>query len=539
MHPRLPRPDRDMQDLNAVVPEGAGSPAGHFVLVLHTHLPWLKGAGRWPVGEEWLFQAWGEAYIPVLELLESQRELGRRGVLTLGLTPPILCQLEDADLIARFREWLGFAMLRCEMLAANAADWPDTQTRRDAAGFWWNRYRNVLRFLDAREGCLVPTLRALAEDGVIEILGGPLTHPYLPLLDSETVRAQLRLGLDVHEAVLGRRPEGIWLPECAYRPGLEDELEKCGVRHVVLDGPTVLQAGGFAALRHGWNLGSSRVGVVGRDLEVSYRVWSPTGGYPGRGEYREYHRWEWETGLKLWRVTDKSVAQDEKEWYDPDLVPAAVEADVADFHTVLRRSVSEPGEAVVACYDTELFGHWWVEGPMWLASLLDKLAEDDMIRPTTLGSYLAETGRAGTLEPPPGSWGLHKDFSVWDNEETAHMWDTLEEVSQRFRKDLADPIGRHPDLERRLLVQAARELFLMQSSDWPFMIGHDKSVEFAHERFDAHTDAASGCLEALETLRDGSFDGKGDQFESWLTKLEHEHGISAGLTVERLRAAHE
>ncbi|MCC7077668.1 MAG: DUF1957 domain-containing protein [Acidimicrobiia bacterium] len=514
-------------------------PAGRFVLVLHTHLPWLKCAGRWPVGEEWLFQAWGEAYIPVLEVLEHRHARGDTDILTLGITPPILEQLRDPDLIGRFREWLGFALLRCEMLAANAAEWPDTEERRDAAGFWWRHYRHVLDFLDERGGEIVPAFARLAADGVIEILGGPLTHPYLPLLDTETIRAQLRLGLDVHEATLGTRPQGIWLPECAYSPGLEEELARCGVTHVVLDGPTLLQAGGFAALRRAWTLGETEVAAVGRDLEVSYRVWSPTGGYPGHGAYREYHRWEWETGLKLWRVTDKAVPQAEKDWYDPDLVAPVLASHVEDFRGVLRGSVSEPHEVVVACYDTELFGHWWVEGPRWLELLLDRLDSDDTIRPTTLASYLAETGTAGPLRPPPGSWGLRKDFSVWDNDETAGMWETLDAVARRLRKALGEPDGPQPRLEARLLVQAARELFLMQSSDWPFMIGHDKTVEYAHERFDAHTDAARGCLEALETLRDGSFDGEDPTFQAWLARIEHEHGIDADLTLDTLRAAYE
>jgi len=34
------------------------APVGTFCLVLHSHLPWLARHGTWPVGEEWLYQAW-------------------------------------------------------------------------------------------------------------------------------------------------------------------------------------------------------------------------------------------------------------------------------------------------------------------------------------------------------------------------------------------------------------------------------------------------------------------------------------------------
>ena len=42
---------------------------GMFTLVLHTHLPWLAHHGRWPVGEEWLYQSWSAAYLPLMRVL--------------------------------------------------------------------------------------------------------------------------------------------------------------------------------------------------------------------------------------------------------------------------------------------------------------------------------------------------------------------------------------------------------------------------------------------------------------------------------------
>ena len=50
-------------------PTGRGAVPGLFSLVLHTHLPWLAHHGRWPVGEEWLYQSWAAAYLPLVALL--------------------------------------------------------------------------------------------------------------------------------------------------------------------------------------------------------------------------------------------------------------------------------------------------------------------------------------------------------------------------------------------------------------------------------------------------------------------------------------
>ena len=44
---------------------------GQFSLVLHTHLPWLAHHGRWPVGEEWLYQSWAAFYLPLMRVLRT------------------------------------------------------------------------------------------------------------------------------------------------------------------------------------------------------------------------------------------------------------------------------------------------------------------------------------------------------------------------------------------------------------------------------------------------------------------------------------
>ena len=60
-----------------------------FTLVLHTHLPWLAHHGRWPVGEEWLYQSWATAYLPLTRALRTLAEEGHSHLLTLGMTPVV------------------------------------------------------------------------------------------------------------------------------------------------------------------------------------------------------------------------------------------------------------------------------------------------------------------------------------------------------------------------------------------------------------------------------------------------------------------
>ena len=60
---------------------------GYFGLVLHGHIPWCKKSGTWPAGEEWLFEAMAETYIPMLNILRELKENGIKTGITINITP--------------------------------------------------------------------------------------------------------------------------------------------------------------------------------------------------------------------------------------------------------------------------------------------------------------------------------------------------------------------------------------------------------------------------------------------------------------------
>src|SRR5215207_7745515 len=85
---------------------------GLFTLVLHTHLPWLAHHGRWPVGEEWLYQSWSAAYLPLMRVLRTLAAEGRGHLLTLGMTPVVTAQLDDPYCLTGMHHWLANWELR-------------------------------------------------------------------------------------------------------------------------------------------------------------------------------------------------------------------------------------------------------------------------------------------------------------------------------------------------------------------------------------------------------------------------------------------
>jgi 1,4-alpha-glucan branching enzyme len=452
---------------------------GSFCLVLHSHLPWLPHHGTWPVGEEWLYQAWAHSYLPVVELLDRFAAEGRRDVLTLGVTPVLAAQLDDPYALRACHDWLGNWQLRAQFAATR---WTEPLLR-DVAAAEYRAAGHALELFESRwRHGFSPVLRPLVDAGVVELLGGPATHPFQPLLRPDVRRFALRTGLEDTALRVGRVPEGIWAPECGYAPGMEAGYQEAGVRRFLVDGPAL--HGDTHAARP---VGSSDVLCFGRDLEVTYRVWSPKAGYPGDGAYRDFHTYDHPSGLKPSRVTGKHVPSHEKKPYDPALAAAAVARHAADFVATivarlrsLRERHGRPG-LVVAAYDTELFGHWWHEGPAWLEAVLRALPEAG-VRVTTLRGAV-EAGHVGEpVELPASSWGSGKDWRVWDGEQVSDLVSAGAALQEEL---MAVPPVPHRDPVRDQLV---REALLTLSSDWAFMVTKDSAADYARRRAKVHGD---------------------------------------------------
>jgi 1,4-alpha-glucan branching enzyme len=456
---------------------------GSFCLVLHSHLPWLAHHGTWPVGEEWLYQAWAHSYLPVLDLVRRLGDEGHRDLLTLGVTPVLAAQLDDPYTLRATHDWLGNWALRAQYAASRWRG--DDPLLRDLAAAEYLAAGDALAEFEGRwRHGFSPVLRPLVDGGVVELLGGPATHPFQPLLRESVRRFTLHTGLADTALRLGRAPEGIWAPECGYAPGMEQDYAAAGVRRFLVDGPAL--HGDTHAARP---VGGSDVMCFGRDLEVTYRVWSPRAGYPGDAAYRDFHTFDHPSGLKPARVTGKHVPPERKRPYEPELAAAAVARHAEDFvDTVvtrlrsLRERHGSPG-LVVAAYDTELFGHWWYEGPAWLEAVLRALPGAG-VRVTTLRGAI-EAGHVGApVELPASSWGSGKDWRVWDGEQVSD----LVALGTSLQEELLALPPQARDLRDPARDQLLREALLTLSSDWAFMVTKDSAADYARRRAKVHGD---------------------------------------------------
>src|SRR5512136_1032223 len=94
-------------------------PVGSFCLVLHGHVPYVLRHGVWPHGEDWLYEAAAETYVPLLAAIAECEFLNGRPRITLGLTPILLEQLAHADFKSGFERYLQD---RLERAQADGAD---------------------------------------------------------------------------------------------------------------------------------------------------------------------------------------------------------------------------------------------------------------------------------------------------------------------------------------------------------------------------------------------------------------------------------
>ncbi|WP_026426143.1 1,4-alpha-glucan branching protein domain-containing protein [Actinokineospora inagensis] len=500
------------------------SEIGGFALVLHSHLPWLPHHGTWPVGEEWLYQAWAHSYLPLVDMLRRLEDDGYRDVLTLGVTPVLAAQMDDPYALRGMHDWLGNWNLRAQYAAVR---WRGDDPRlREVAAAEYRASATALTEFETRwRHGFSPVLRPLVDGGVVELIGGPATHPFQPLLDPRVRAFALTLGLDDTALRVGHRPEGIWAPECGYAPGIEDDYSAAGVRRFLVDGPALHGDTAFAR-----PVGNSDVMCFGRDLEVTYRVWSPKAGYPGDTAYRDFHTYDHPSGLKPSRVTGRHVAPHDKKPYEPALAADAVRRHAQDFVDTVAQRLRDLNERhgrpglVVAAYDTELYGHWWHEGPAWLEAVLRGLPKAG-VNVTTLRGAI-DAGYVGDpADLPASSWGSGKDWRVWDGAQVADLVEANAAL-QRDLLDLVDTLG--GPARDATLDQAAREALLALSSDWAFMVTKDSAADYARRRAKVHFERYAELSSLLRA-------GAPTRAAARAADLRRSDGVFGGLDARALR----
>jgi 1,4-alpha-glucan branching enzyme len=440
---------------------------GDLAVVLHSHMPYVEGFGTYPFGEEWLFDAVVRSHLPVLDVADR---------VTVTVTPVLADQLEAGGVAERMRDFVReYRVGSCD------ADAGDVEAAlRDACLAERDRYQAALERLERLGDDLLAIYRAPADEGRVELVPSAATHAVLPLIATTAGRAlQVDAGLRSHRRRFGEA-SGFWLPECAYEAGIDELLAGFGVGWFATDQSAwegeldalvpVATASGPVALTIDW--------------EAVGWLWS-LGGYPSDPAYADFHRKSLR-GARPWSIGGAAYEPGAAEEVARQQARAFVDAIVARLER-FRAERSRPG-LVVFAVDTELLGHWWWEGPAWLAEVL-RLAPGAGIELVTASEALArhepeqrELGRT--------TWGEGKDLRTWDSPEVADLAWAARRLELRLLRAIGD------GLEEARAERATRELLALQSSDWAFLDRRKQAGDYPYQRASEH---GARLLEAIHS----------------------------------------
>ncbi len=517
-------------------------PLGYLALVLHAHLPFVRHPEYNDfLEEDWLYEAITETYIPLLDVFEG---LDRDGVdwrVTMSVSPTLAAMLSDELLQQRYLNRLD------NLLSLTTKELERTRWEPEfhvLAQMYHSRFSRCREVFTRQYDCnLLRGFRRFYEAGRLELITCGATHGYLPLMvqNGASQRVQIEIGCREFERHFGRRPQGIWLPECGYAPGVDELLRQSGIRYFFMDTHGIL----FAEPRPRYGVYAplvcpkSGVAALGRDTESSKQVWSAVEGYPGDFSYRDFYRdvgfdLDYDylkphlhqigirslLGIKYYKITGKT---DHKLPYNPEeaLARAAEHAGNFLFNREkqvewLSGSMDGRPALIVAPYDAELFGHWWFEGPDWINFLLRKIHFDqETIKTITIPEYLERHPRVQIAQPTMSSWGYKGYNEVWLEGSNDWIYRHLHEIAERM-VELAKEYPQAEGLTRRALNQAVRELLLAQSSDWAFIMKTGTMVDYARERTKVHL---LNFLHLYDSLNKHEID------EGWLCEIERRHNL--------------
>jgi len=150
---------------------------------------------------------------------------------------------------------------------------------------------------------------------------------------------------------------------------------------------------------------------------------------------------------------------------------------------------------LTAPFDAELFGHWWFEGPQWLFNVAQEYSKpSSAVQLITCGEYLERNRPTGFLALPEGSWGRNGTHEVWLNHDTEWTWKRIYPAELAVQQIAEDGLWRGNETGTRLVKQLCRELMLLESSDWQFLITTKSARDYAEKRFHTHLEQFQSLL---------------------------------------------
>ena len=513
--------------------------------VLNGNLPFVRHPELSnPAEEHWFFESVSETYIPLLEVFDrlDREHLPFRMAVCLS---PTLCQmLGDELLIQRYLAYTDRQIRFGEKELQRTSK--DPPLNRLIRHFYDRLIEKREFFSDRLENNVIKGFDYYQKKGRLEILTTAVTHAFLPFYTAcpEAVKAQLEVAITDYRQNFSRPPQGFWLPELGWNAELDSWLRAYNFNYTIVNSHALAFAnppaekGTFYPART-----PQGIVVFGRDFYAGQAVTEIAKDPVFRNNERDQGFELPSENLSLFLSSSGSrSATGYKYWTSDSLKPALYDPkkaqESAKNHaiTFIKEALSRlkaagdliEGPAVSLCaFEADSFGRFWHEGPLFIEALFREAAKDDKVQFMTPTEYYCKQDSVSFQQVMP-------EFSSWGPNGYAEAWldasnDWMYRHATRALDRMVEIVDRFPDstgLKERALNQAAREMLLSLSSDWPKMLYKQENVDYAKSRVE-------GSLRNFTTI----YEALGSNYIStdWLTQLERRNNIFPNINYRVFR----
>ncbi len=485
-----------------------------------------------------LFEAISETYIPLLKLLEKLETSEKPVKLSLVLSPILCTLLDDAQVQDQYISWLDnrIALGQSELERCKS----NPKLLENAKSCLQNAEQEKEYYLAINKKIL-KKFHEYQKKGLVELLATCGTDIYLPHYNDmpEIMGAQVETGIYAYRNYFGEIPEGFWLPELGYYPGIEKIVKAYGMNYTILDARSFLFSekeplkGIFYPARFDNALVAfakdpySDQEIFGEDGFVSNNVYKAQNrdiGYELDSDkltpyiQKGFPRYGFE--YKYWKKG--SIRTESENIYDSNAAFEQCKKDASAFVECRMNKLSQAEEllpesdyvCLTVCVNLDTLRANWAEGIQWIEQVINNIcdSEAEMVLPKSMTENPFALQRIKPYYGSSSGQGYGEDLISNKNN---WMMRYVRKASERM-VDLANRFPSDTGLKARLLNLGAKELMLAQSCGWAKMIENSVFPDYAETRFKQSIIDFTAVFDAL---------GSNTVSTEWLTNLELEHQV--------------
>jgi 1,4-alpha-glucan branching enzyme len=519
-------------------------------LILEAHLPFVRDFRKeddlfQTAEEDRFFEYISETLLPLLEMFDRLEADHQHFRLALAISP-ILCHLlTDEHLQKKYLSYIDrqieFGKHEIERTADNE------QMNKLARDYCASFTDKKTAYIERYEKNLLKAFDFYRRKGRLEILASSATHAFLPFISSngESLQAQMEIPAANYRRYFGSCPQGFWLPSLGWIPEIEQYLRDYNFTYTVVESHSLLfgkptpEKGTFYPART-----PERIFILGRDYYAAREIKKMTGNEPYRDNSRDagydlppqliapFLNTEGErrrTGYKYWAHSENG----NDVLYNPQ---AASDRLAEHSRLFLERTIARLEEATmfmeeapisVCALSADNLGRFWYEGPQFLETVFRMAGGYRDFLFVNPSEYLSKQNLSSlqVVVPEFSSCCANGYAETWLNVSNDWIYRHLSRSMERMT-ELAERFPDDTGLKERALNQAAREILLAQSSDWPALLYGQDSTEFARSQ-------AENALRNFTTI----YEALGSNYISteWLTTLEKKHNIFPNINYRVFR----